>query len=506
MLTAASFTFILALATAASLTPIIRGVAHRVGALDYAHGSRKVHGLPVPRLGGVAIVFAFYASLIALAFVDTSVAQLVRADPRQAAGIFFGGTAIAALGIYDDLRGTKARTKLAVQFAVAGLVYALGFRIDEISNPFGDAIHLGWFGLPLTMLWVAGVVNAINLIDGLDGLAGGVALVSAGVTFVLSVMHAEPLMALVSAALAGAILGFLRYNFNPASIFMGDTGSMFLGFVLATSSLASHQSSSTALTLLVPVVALGLPVADTLLAIVRRALRGAPLFGADRDHIHHRLLGRGLSHRQTVLAMYGASVVLGAAALALASSPRWLAWGIVGALALATALLLRGLGYLKFVRAREILERRRRNLELHAGVREAGEWLHDADEVDEIWAAVKSAADMLGAGRVELVLLGGAVRGARRSRHFEHGAVSRDDVLVTRHGLHPSRVDGGWLELVWAPGQAALDRDTEIAVETLCDHLRSALERIETAPTPLRRPSGNAVAPRGRAGGMTGRP
>jgi UDP-GlcNAc:undecaprenyl-phosphate GlcNAc-1-phosphate transferase len=482
--------FILALVTAALLTPIIRRVAHQVGALDYAHCSRKVHGLPVPRLGGMAIVLAFYATLIALLFIDTSVAQLFRADPRHAAGIFVGGTAIAALGIYDDLWGTGARSMFAVQFAVAGLVYALGYRIDEISNPFGDTIHLGWFGLPLTLLWIAGVVNAINLLDGLDGLAGGVALVSVGVTFVLSVMHGEPLMALVSAALAGGILGFLPYNFNPASIFMGDTGSMFLGFVLATSSIASHyQKSSTALTVLVPVVALGLPIADTLLAIVRRALRGAPLFVADRDHIHHRLLGLGLSHRQTVLAMYGASVVLGAAALALASSTRWLAWAIVGALALALGLLLRRLGYLQFERAREVLEQRRRNLELRDGMREAGQWLLSATKVDDVWAAVKSAADMLGAGGVELVV-GRAVRGARRSRRYEHGVAGRDGALVTRHSLRSSRASAGRLDLVWAPGQAAIDRDTEIAIETLCDHLRSALQRIQAArggplPNPL---------------------
>jgi UDP-GlcNAc:undecaprenyl-phosphate GlcNAc-1-phosphate transferase len=302
------------------LTPLARRLAHRIGAIDHALASRKVHEHPIPRMGGIAIVGAFYAPLIALLFTDTGVGRLFFADEREAIGLLVGGAAIAALGIYDDLRGAGARKKLIVQFAVAGFVYWAGFRIDELSNPFGASIDLGWLGLPFTMLWIAGIVNAINLIDGLDGLAGGVAFVSVLTTFVAAMMHNEPLMALMTAALGGAILGFLWYNFNPASVFMGDTGSMFLGFVLATSAIESHHKSETTVAIIVPVVALGLPITDTLLAMARRALRGTPLFLADREHIHHRLLALGLSHRRAVLVLYGASVALGLLALAIASA------------------------------------------------------------------------------------------------------------------------------------------------------------------------------------------
>jgi UDP-GlcNAc:undecaprenyl-phosphate GlcNAc-1-phosphate transferase len=224
----AAVAFLLSVVTGALLTPLARRLAHRVGAIDHALSSRKVHKQPMPRLGGIAIVGAFYVPLVGLLFTSSGVGRLFFADERQAIGLFAGGAVIAALGIYDDLRGAGAKLKFVVQFMVAGLVYWLGFRIDELANPFGDPIALGWLGLPFTMLWIAGVINAINLIDGLDGLAGGVALISVVTTFVAAVLHGEPLMALMTAALAGAILGFLRYNFNPASIFMGDTGSMFL--------------------------------------------------------------------------------------------------------------------------------------------------------------------------------------------------------------------------------------------------------------------------------------
>jgi UDP-GlcNAc:undecaprenyl-phosphate GlcNAc-1-phosphate transferase len=289
----AAVAFLLSLVTAAFLTPLARRLAHRIGAIDHALSSRKVHEQPIPRMGGIAIVGAFYAPLIALLFTDTGVGRLFFADEREAIGLFVGGAVIAALGIYDDLKGADARKKFIVQFAVAGFVYWAGFRIDELSNPFGDSIDLGWLGLPFTMLWIAGIVNAINLIDGLDGLAGGVAFVSVLTTFVAAMMHNEPLMALMTAALGGAILGFLWYNFNPASVFMGDTGSMFLGFVLATSAIESHHKSEAAVAIIVPIIALGLPITDTLLAMARRALRGTPLFLADREHIHHRLLRSG---------------------------------------------------------------------------------------------------------------------------------------------------------------------------------------------------------------------
>jgi UDP-GlcNAc:undecaprenyl-phosphate GlcNAc-1-phosphate transferase len=481
----AAVAFLLSLVTAAFLTPLARRLAHRIGAIDHALSSRKVHEQPIPRMGGIAIVGAFYAPLIALLFTDTGVGRLFFADEREAIGLFVGGAAIAALGIYDDLKGADARKKFIVQFAVAGFVYWAGFRIDELSNPFGDSIDLGWLGLPFTMLWIAGIVNAINLIDGLDGLAGGVAFVSVLTTFVAAMMHGEPLMALMTAALAGAILGFLWYNFNPASVFMGDTGSMFLGFVLATSAIESHHKSETAVAIIVPVIALGLPITDTLLAMARRALRGTPLFLADREHIHHRLLALGLSHRRAVLVLYGASVALGLLALAIASASGLQTALLLFALALGAGLLLRHLGYMRFDRTGKVLELRRRNLELRRGVREIGERLRQAAEVEHVWEWVKAAAPVLGAACVSLRFVEQRTSDDPRISHFAEGFErAGSQLLKTQHSLLGERPDTGVLELGWVDGRKQIDRDTEIAVELLCEHVLHALSRIEEAAAP----------------------
>jgi len=285
--------FLLSLLCGTILTPIVRRLAHRYGALDHARSSRKIHGQPIPRLGGIAIVIAFYTPLVGLLLFQTGVGQLFYAERDHVIGLFAGGLSIAALGLYDDLRGANAWKKFLVQFAVAGLLYYLGFRIDVIANPLGSEIHLGWVSLPFTVFWIVGVINALNLIDGLDGLAGGVALVAITTTFLVSLQRGHPLMMLFTSALAGAIVGFLLYNFNPASIFMGDTGSMFLGFVLSATAIQTNQKSTTAVAVLIPAIALGLPIMDTLLAIARRALRGRPLFQADKEHIHHRLIAAG---------------------------------------------------------------------------------------------------------------------------------------------------------------------------------------------------------------------
>src|SRR6185295_14673932 len=285
----AGVAFLLSVICGGILTPIVRHLANRFGLFDHARSSRKIHGKPIPRLGGIAIVIAFYAPLVGLLLFQTGVGQLFFAEREHVIGLFAGGLSIAALGLYDDVRGANAWKKFIVQFAVAGLLYYLGFRIDVIANPLGSEIHLGWVSLPFTVFWIVGVINALNLIDGLDGLAGGVALVAVSTTFFISAQRGHPLMILVCAALAGSILGFLFYNFNPASIFMGDSGSMFLGFVLAASALRTGQKSSTAVAVLIPAIALGLPILDTLLAVSRRAVRGQPVFRADREHIHHRL-------------------------------------------------------------------------------------------------------------------------------------------------------------------------------------------------------------------------
>jgi len=460
------------------LTPAIRAVAHRYGALDHALTSRKLHGKPIPRLGGIAIVLAFYAPLVALLFVNTEVGRQFYAHPQKAFGLFAGGVAIAALGVWDDLKGADAKTKFAVQFAVAVAMYALGFRIDHIANPFGAPIQLGMLGLPFTMLWIAGVINALNLIDGLDGLAGGVALIAIVSTFAIAVLQLQPLMILFTAALAGAVLGFLFYNFNPASIFMGDTGSMFLGFVLATTAIQTNQKSSTAVAIVVPIIALGVPIADTLLAMVRRAARGAPLFSADRGHIHHRLLDLGLSHRQTVLVLYGVSIVLGGVALALSYASSSQATWFLLILSGVAYLALRGLGYISLPKTQRLLDDRRRNLEVRAAIRRIGETLRSARNVDEAWIALGFAAEAIGASAVALHL---PDEGQDAPNRFTDGFdEAGPELFRARYGVLPERTGDTHIELGWSNGRTSVDRDTEIAIELLCDHLSIALERLES--------------------------
>ena len=477
----AAVAFVLSAACGALLTPLVRFLALRLGLLDHALTSRKVHGRPIPRLGGVALVLAFYAPLVGLLVTDSSVGQMFYADRGRALGLFAGGIAMAALGVWDDLRGTGARTKFAVQFGVAALMYALGFRIEQIASPFGEPIPLGWFSVPFTLLWIAGVVNAMNLIDGLDGLAGGVAFIAVGTTFVIALQHGEPLMILFTAALGGAVLGFLFYNFNPASIFMGDTGSMFLGFVLATSAIRTHQKSATAVAMLVPIVALGLPIGDTLLSMTRRALRGAPLFHSDRGHIHHRLLALGLSHRQTVLVLYGVCALLGATAIALTRASALQAAASLAGLVVVALLLLTWVGYIKLGNGQQLLLDRKRNLELRAAIREVGEGIRAAQGLPEVWEWVKAAAPALGASCIalEVVQRQGVERSAmQRSLGFDEVG---PELFRARYSLLGERPDEGSIDIGWTDGRAVVDRDTEIAIELLCEHVLAALNRIEGA-------------------------
>jgi len=474
---AAAVAFIVAALTAVVSTPWVRDLAARRGLLDHAHSHRKVHGRPVPRLGGVAIVLAFLTPLLALAFVSSEVGRRLWEGREQTIALVLGGLGIAALGVFDDLRGSRARTKLLVQFALAALMYWSGYRIDRIANPFGAELQLGWFGLPFTMLWIAGVTNAMNLIDGLDGLAGGVALIGVCTSFAVAATHGEPLMLLVTASLAGAIVGFLFYNFNPATIFMGDSGSMFLGFVLATTAIRSNQKSSTAVAIAVPILALGIPIADTLLAMGRRALRGAPIFSADRGHIHHRLMDRGLSHRQSVLVIYGGALVLAGGALLLRFSNSRQAALVLLAVAALAFLALRALGFVDLSKAQATLLERRRNVDMRAAVRLAGEHLRAAQAPEDIWRVVREVAGALEADSVALQL--GRLKGHAGAGPWSSGFdEAGPETLRARYGLVVERPGDDHLDLGWSDGREAVDRNTEIAVELLCDHVVVALDRI----------------------------
>jgi UDP-GlcNAc:undecaprenyl-phosphate GlcNAc-1-phosphate transferase len=297
--------FVLAVLVTALLTPLVRRAALAAGAVDLP-GARRVHTRRVPRLGGIAIVIGFFVPLVILFALRTHAALAFFARDRITLGLLLGALLVLAAGLFDDIKGLGAKAKLAIQTAAAIAAYAGGMRVDGIALPGIGALELGWFALPATIVWIVGIVNAMNLIDGLDGLAAGVAFFACLSNFTIATMTGNVYILLVSASLGGAVVGFLFHNFNPAKIFMGDSGSMFLGYVLASASLlgAATQKSPTLIAIFVPILALGLPIMDMLMTIARRFLERRSLFVADRGHIHHRLLDMGLTHRRSVLSLY----------------------------------------------------------------------------------------------------------------------------------------------------------------------------------------------------------
>lgn len=286
-------------------TPFLIRLAPRIGAVD-GPNHRKVHTCSMPCLGGAAIYAGFVIGLLASGQLEARTTALLA-----------GGTAVFLLGVADDLFELSPRLKLAGQIAAALLIVLLGVQVEFLTHPLsGEAIELGFWAIPLTVLWIVGVTNAVNLIDGLDGLAGGVSVLAAVTLAVVAWREGEAAVASWALILAASTLGFLRYNFYPARIFMGDSGAMFLGFNLAAMSVLGLTKSATALSLVIPFVILGIPILDTFFAIVRRLAQGQPVFRADKEHLHHCLLAMGLSHRQTVLVIYAVSAVFGGSAIA----------------------------------------------------------------------------------------------------------------------------------------------------------------------------------------------
>jgi len=303
------------------VTPIVRGLSLRADLVDHP-GGRKIHTTAVPRLGGIGIFAGCAVALAVEAGAELAgvwPAALIQADPPLL-GALGGIVFIFAVGLVDDLRGLTPGVKLAGQLLAAAIPIFAGLRVEFVGNPFGGGLfQLGLLSYPVTALWIVGFANVFNLIDGLDGLAAGVAGIAAASFLMLAVDMNMVVAAVMAAALIGACGGFLRYNFNPASIHMGDSGALFIGFALACMSLLGVMKSAAAITLVVPLLVIGVPVFDTASAIIRRWRSGRPIQEADNGHIHHRLLHRGFSQRQTVLIIYAWS-----AALALGGySMRW---------------------------------------------------------------------------------------------------------------------------------------------------------------------------------------
>ena len=301
-------TFIASLLLSFLLTRYLRDQALSRGWKTRQVRDRDVHTTPIPRLGGLAI-FICVVGVVAVLMMFSRFSTFF--DPRIVLSVLLPGMLIFLLGLYDDLFSVGPWVKFGVQIIAAVAVFLAGFRIIELPILFGNR-SLGFAGsLAATIFWVLLITNAFNLVDGLDGLAAGSALFSTLTVVVISLVNGRVMIGLVGLALAGAILGFLRFNFNPATIFLGDCGSLFIGFVLSVLALVGAGKSSTAVAVAIPVVSFGLPILETGISVVRRFLSGQPLFGADRHHIHHKLLERGWSQRQVVVILYGVSATFG---------------------------------------------------------------------------------------------------------------------------------------------------------------------------------------------------
>ncbi|MGA7304826.1 MAG: MraY family glycosyltransferase [Rhodothermales bacterium] len=353
--------FVLSLTASFALTPIVARLAQRKQWIDTPDKARSIHTQPTPRIGGVAIAGAFLVGLVYIALIPRLLPPELAHSIRLPSPLIIAGALIMVLvGLYDDIKGMHFLPKFAFQIGVAIMMISGGFVIPEVFNPFTDgAVTLPhWFAILLSVGWIVGAINAINLLDGMDGLASGVSVIVFGSLTAAYMVMGDWTNSAWVAAIVGALIGFLWYNFSPAQIFMGDSGSMFLGFLIAAYSIRGASRANSLLALLIPIIAMGLPVMDTGLAVVRRFIERRPLFHADRDHIHHRILRKlGFSHRNTVLVLYTISVGFGVAAFLLAISDRTLGDNVFATLVLCiTALgifaLLKALGYLAVPRQR----------------------------------------------------------------------------------------------------------------------------------------------------------
>lgn len=359
-----------------ALTPVVKILAQKVGAMDVPGEARRVHDHPIPRMGGLAIFLGFIVSM--LLFVD--ITQEVR-------GILLGAIIIVITGVIDDIISLRAWTKFLIQILSAVIAVLHGVVINVVSNPnvfsSQEAIVLGWLAIPLTVLWIVGITNSVNLIDGLDGLAVGVSTISCVTILVVALLVSEPNVALIVAALAGACIGFMPYNLNPARIFMGDTGSLLLGYVLATVSVLGLFKFYAIVTFVVPVLALAVPLSDTLFAFCRRILHGQSPFHADRGHFHHKLMDLGLNQKQAVAILYAISATLGLAAVVLTTK---------GSIRIALLILALLIGFVVCAFIRKSVHKHHIDVELQEA-QEAAEAAEQANNADAAEAPAQEVND-----------------------------------------------------------------------------------------------------------------
>jgi len=432
--------FVISTCVSLVLTPLVSRISNRFGWLDRPRDGRRVHQNPVPRLGGAAIFAAVLVALSSLLFFNNIATELVRTNSARFLSVLVPSTLVFLIGVYDDFRGTGAPIKFTLQGLAALLFCVMGGRIDALSVPFIGSIELHpAAGYALTILWTVGISNAFNLIDGMDGLATGASLFAALVLLVVSLMLGQPLITIMAAALCGSLIGFLPFNFNPASIFLGDSGSLFIGFTLAALSVLGTQKASTAVAVAIPLIAFGVPVVDTGFSLMRRLIGGRPLFQGDREHIHHMLLARGWSQRRVAMVLYGACALFGLSALVLVNDSGMRKTGlvlfVVGAV---TLLAVERLRYHEVDEVKASMRRfteRRLRLANNIRVRRASRVMSKAMTATEIFGALEELLEV-GEFAYATVQLGHAGNGNGKG----HGVVGQERTSVTPGTEHGSEL------------------------------------------------------------------
>jgi UDP-GlcNAc:undecaprenyl-phosphate GlcNAc-1-phosphate transferase len=291
------------------ITPAIIWLAHKIKAVD-SPGPRKVHSRPTPRIGGLSIILSTIGLVLPVLFLQNTIGDAFRDIQLHIVVLLSTGTFIFLVGLIDDIKGLRARIKLFAELAAAIAVCVVGIRITSVAVADWLTVNFGWFSWPLTILWIVGITNAVNLSDGLDGLAAGISAVASGVIAILAIWSGQVVMAVLMLALLGSLTGFLFFNFNPARVFLGDCGSLFLGFTIATSSVMCSTKSHALVGLALPFLALGVPIFDTLFSMLRRFLERRSLFAPDRSHFHHRLCDLGFKQHHVVVTIYAVTLLM----------------------------------------------------------------------------------------------------------------------------------------------------------------------------------------------------
>lgn len=443
-MTTALVAFVVALLAGAVMTALMLRLAPLVGAVDRPDGYRKIHATAVPRLGGVGVFAGFLTPIIVLlaGFRDNEILRLVLQDLPAFAVMVAGALVALLMGIRDDIRPLRPRVKLLLQTIAAVVAMAGGHVIWRLSLPWIGEVEMGLWGVPLTLFWFLGCMNAINLLDGMDGLAGGVSFIVCVTLMLVGQIMGNHIGVLLMGCLGGGILGFLIFNFNPARIFLGDSGSNVIGFLIAALAIMTSRKSETTVALLIPVIAMGLPITDTALAIVRRWSRGLPLSAPDRQHIHHLLLALGLSQRRAVLLIYGICVALCAGAVLSISEARELLMMVFGAMGVMVFVCVRILGAFQLGDLRLRLTHdwlcHEAGNQARIEVERCAHFLPRADTTEALWAGCAPALSVLAVDEARLTLTGNPACGREllwRSPAFPDGLAAQTESWRVRLDL-----------------------------------------------------------------------